>query len=284
MLDYMTQETIKSLRANGIAGPSEHGSASQRLFPEYIPSSKEKSKADLVFKISERDNAPDLDTPRTFRHQKSKIPSSNPESSMQPFTIPSLLLVPHLAELAILVVESEVRKEERRRRRRIRDGVARPRDLQLEQERCSRGLDKKEWRISEAERRFKMVRLAEWVIRNIAEEGSLVQIKLETLNSPDQSFEYGFLPLPPQLLLPLLVPHLQMEQMARKNTFMRKTDPRWGSGMTVGELGGKLRGWGEEGRWERVGEWKVEEALQWGEEMGSVERVGKGWWAVEGKG
>ena len=280
----MTQETIKSLRANGTAGPSDYGRALQRLFPEYVASSKGKSKADLVFKTSERDNTPDLDTPRMFRRRNSKHPSPALESSIQPFTVPSLLLVPHLAELAILVVESEVRKEERRRRRRIRDRVARPQDLQIEQERCSKGLDKKEWRISDAERQVKMVRLAKWVIKNIAEEGCLVQIRFEMRHSQDQDIEYGFLPLPPQLLLSLLIPHLQMEQVTRKNTFMRKTDPRRTDGMTVVELVGRLRCWGEEGRWERVGEWKVEEAVQWGEEMGLVEKVGKGWWTVEGKG
>lgn len=129
--------------------------------------------------------------------------------------------------------------------------------------------------MSDDERLIKMSRLVGWVIRNVAEEGSLVQVKFS-------GTEYGYLPLPAQLLLPLLIPHLETERFIREHTFVRKTDPRRGNGMSVSELVGRLREWGEEGRWERVGEWKVEEAIEWGEESGLVQRVGKGWWAVQG--
>jgi len=281
----MTQETIRSLRSASAAGPSSTCAALERVFPEYGSSRKGKSKENSALRQSTRDNAPDASTPRTFRPRKPVLPTpSIPDTHIQPFSIPSLLLVPHLAELATLVVDSEARKEERRRRRRIRDGLARPRDLDGERQRRARGDDAKEWRLSEADRWTKMERLVEWVIRNVAEEGSLVQVQLDSGYGKCDGEAYGYLPLPPQLLLPVLIPLLQAEKVARQNTFLRKTDPRRGNGMTVPELVGRLRCWGEEGRWERIGEWKVEEAMEWGEERGLMERVGVGWWAVEGEG
>ncbi len=276
----MTQEAIKTLRSTADTGPSHTHAALERVFPEYSTVRKGKHKAEGPLQSSARDNTPDLDTPRTFRSRKPiATPSITCNEYLQPFDVPSLLLVPNLKELATLVVDSEARKEERRRRRRVRDGQARLHDLELERDRRVRGIDPKEWRLSGIERQGKRERLVEWVIRNVAEEGCLVQVKLNVKNR-----EYGYLPLPPQLLLPLLIPHLEAEKLARQMMFMRKSDPRRGSGMTVAELVARLRAWGEEGRWERVGEWKVEEALKWGEERGMVERVVSGWWTVDSEG
>ena len=41
-----------------------------------------------------------------------------------------------------------------------------------------------------------------------------------------------------------------------------------------------MRQWGEEGRWERLGEWRVEEGVQWGLIRGLIRQEGRGYWAV----
>ena len=275
----MTQDIIQRLRSIAAAGPSRTRTALEGIFPEYASLGKGKAKTENVFRArtSILDDTPDQTTPRTFRSRKTVLPSpSSPAEQIDPFTLSSLLRVPHLAELATLVVDSQARREERTRLRRLRDDLARPPDLTIESGRRTHSTDPKHWKLTDVERRRKMERLVEWVIRAVAEEGSLVQLTL--------SAGYGYLPLPPQLLFPLLIPHLEAEKSARQKVFLRNTDPRRDNGMTVAELVGRLRGWGEEGRWERVGQWKVEEAIEWAEERGLWKRAGSGWWVAQGEG
>jgi hypothetical protein len=206
---------------------------------------------------------------------------------IQGFTIPSILAVPHLDELADLVVEEQSRKEEKRRRRRIRDGTCTPKDLESQ----ASGSQKKEWRLSPSEKRARMERLVKWVIRGLSEEGVLVQIQHPVSSSiskeadlstgspyrRNREHEYAYLPLPESLLFPLLIPHIQSEMIIRSKLFLRRTDPRYKSGILLEEVVGRLRRCGEEGRWERVGNWVVEDALVWGEGRGEVKKVGKGY-------
>ncbi|ORY23699.1 hypothetical protein BCR39DRAFT_345336 [Naematelia encephala] len=301
LLDYMNQETTKVIREAGASMPT----SLESLFPEYrgrTTSRKGKEKAPLS--ITNRHNTPaypDSDpdaTPTVFRSRKARRLASTPSVEIEPFTIAHLLAVPHLQELASLVVESEARKEERRRRRRIRDGFARPRDLEIEEERRRSGRGSGEWRLSDQERWSKMERLVAWVIRGVAEEGGLVQLQMphqlyaksmDLIDTQDRSRrsmkavheEFGYLPLPPPLLFPLIVSHIQQEHALRANIIMRRSDPRCGNGMTVDEVVSRLRSWGEEGRWERLAEWTVREALEWGEDIGELRKVGNGWWISE---
>lgn len=125
-----------------------------------------------------------------------------------------------------------------------------------------------------------MERLVKWVIRGLSEEGVLVQTQQTPVSGTGAAVD-AYIPLPESLLFPLLVPHLESEMARRSKTFIRKTDERYGHGILLGELVGRLRRFGEAGRWERVGEWCVEDALVWGEQRGSVRRVGRGWVVVD---
>lgn len=215
---------------------------------------------------------------------------------LEPFTLESILAVDHLRELAELVVAHEAKREERNRRRRIRDGTARTADLDLERERVSLGKKPDDYKLGAREKKRNMQQLAGWAIRSLAEEGGMVQVRIPT-STPVKSLstpyspsplgsksgaagvEYGYLPLPPEVLMPLLVPHLQAEQARRSRVFMKRDDPRRNRGMTEQELAIAMRSWGSDGRWERLGEWAVAEALKWGE--GTLcQRYGEGWWAM----
>lgn len=225
-------------------------------------------------------NMSDIDTNLTPRRSGSarafplKPSSAHQILRLQGFTIASLLEVPHLYDLAVLVVDEQSRKEEKRRRRRIRDGQATPKDLDVEliRQRQSKG-----WRLTDQERRGRMERLVKWVIRALSEEGVIVQVGLGPGRSGPGAMVDAYIPLTEQLLFPLLLPHIEAEEARRSKTFMRRTDERHGHGILLGEVVGRLRRFGEAGRWERVGEWGVEDALAWGEQRGSVKRVGRGW-------
>jgi hypothetical protein len=255
----------------------------------------------------------DLDpnsTPRQSKQNLKPVSSYKTSSKITAFTIPSILSVPHLEELAELVVVEQSRKEEKRRRRRIRDGVATSKDLSQSQGRSqvtsqASFAGKSEgggWRLSSDEKRSRMERLVKWVIRGLSEEGVLVQVKIgsasegpytlaqrNTSQSPSHfrssrtstpKETYAYLPLPEPLLLPLLIPHISTEAKHRSKIYIKKTDPRFGQGVLLDEITNRLRAFGEEGRWERVGEWSCEDALVWGEGRGLVKRVGRGWIVV----
>lgn len=96
----------------------------------------------------------------------------------------------------------------------------------------------------------------------------------------DRSEQHAYLPLPPPLLFPLLIPHIQAELDYRAKIFVKKDDPRKINGVMVEEVLARLRRWGEEGRWERVQGWVVEEGLEWGCMKGKVEKRGRGWEVV----
>lgn len=167
-----------------------------------------------------------------------------------------------LNELAGLVVDTVARKEEKRRRRRIQEGVPRKGDLEIDVERRQTGRD---WRLTKEERSSRMERLVAWVIRDLHQDGCIVH-----LND-------GYIPLPPELLYPLLIPHIERETFLREGVFMRKGDPRRDNGVTSDELIKRLHGWGVDGRWERIQAWVVDDALQWAEQHAHLRSKGKGW-------
>jgi hypothetical protein len=270
---------------------------------------------DLSPNSSLNDISLDLDpnsTPRQNKRDLKPVSSYKTSSQITAFTIPSILSVPHLEELAELVVVEQSRKEEKRRRRRIRDGVATSKDFSQSQGRSqitsqASSVGKSEggggWRLSSDEKRSRMERLVKWVIRGLSEEGVLVQVKIgsasegpytlaqrSTLSQSPSRFRssrtstsretYAYLPLPEPLLLPLLIPHISTEAKHRSKIYIKKTDPRFGQGVLLEEIANRLRAFGEEGRWERVGEWSCEDALVWGEGRGLVKRVGRGWMVV----
>lgn len=237
-------------------------------------------------------------------------------SPLEAFTLSSILAIPHLRSLAKMVIDSETRKNERRRLRRIRDKVAKQKDLDVEEDRVRQGLKATDWKLSDPEKLRKMEKLVTWVIRGIANDGGIVEVNLrqrsgypsqispnisqaQYRNTPsgktdDKAYSSaysqscqstpatsGFLPLPPQLLFPLITPIIQREHFLREDVFMRKTDPRKHNGITVEEIVKRLQAWGEEGRWERAREWVIRDTMDWGVKEGLLKPKGQGWWLAD---
>lgn len=310
LLDHMTEEVRSAVLEAEVYGTACLDRSLHRLFPEYAQCIKgngygkgKERQRPILATITQPNSAynpsiaVDIDpdqTPRSYSKVRPALALAPMPVAIPTCTIPSLLAVPHLAELASMVVEAETKKEERRRRRRIRDGEARDRDLAIEAERRAQGKGKSEWRLGPEAARKAMERLVNWGLRAISEEGSLVEIQRVSMDNPGQprlsspsitpaALETtAYISLPPPLILPLLLHHLRAEQALRAKVFMTRTDPRRGNGMTITELTGKMRQWGEEGRWERLGEWRVEEGVQWGLIKGRIERYGQGYRAVDG--
>ncbi|WWC85165.1 uncharacterized protein L201_000022 [Kwoniella dendrophila CBS 6074] len=313
MLDHMTQETIRSLCQALEIGQSRVQQQLEAYFPEYRQMrSKHNTSSSInhlekhrpsvsgVFALSTRYNSQQANdntatpTQKTFdtRRKSARSNTSNGfsvPSLMKGFTPTSILEDERLNVLARLVVENEAHKEERRRRRRVRDGTATKKDLLVESQRQANIVNgdniKDEYMLDEKEKQKKMDRLVAWAIRAIAEEGSLVQITLPIPHSTSSSVfrssngdKYGYLPLPSQLLFPLCVPHLIVERKLRKQTFRKKNDPKSVNGMTVDELTLKFKSWGEDGRWERIGDWNLEDCLEYGYQKGYLTKQGLGYW------
>ena len=252
VLDYMTQQTIRAL-----------GSDHQALgvFPEFAEYLAElqsgSTRSTRSQRYARKDNVID----------DSSDQSMSCDEELHPFTLPDILDVPHLHQLALLVVDAVARKEEKRRRRRIVEGVPRPGDVEVDVERKKTGRD---WRLTSQERSSRMSRLTAYIIRGLASDGAIVHL------------HDGYLPLPPDVVFPLLAPHFEREAFLRKGVYMRKSDPRYGNGVTAAELVVRLRGWGADGRWERINEWVIQDAIAWGEGRGLVRKQGVGWWLVDG--
>jgi hypothetical protein len=291
----MSQETSRVIEE---LSEGELEIALKEVFPEYRPLLPSRGLPQTQVRTPLRSHSlnsinddPDPDsTPRQRKFYTPNIPS------IPGFTIASILSIPHLEELADLVVEEQSRKEEKRRRRRIRDGTATQKDLQS---RSQSSLDTQQttksgsgWRLSSEEKRARKERLVKWVIRGLSEEGVLVQIRMRiekmksspVSQSQSQSQSQSrnkrsveaYLPLPEPLLLPLLIPHIHAEISYRSKIYIPRSDPRYGHGVLLEEVIKRLRCFGEDGRWERVGEYCVEDALHYGEGT-SLKRVGKGW-------
>lgn len=215
-------------------------------------------------------------------------------SSYEASTVTSLLAVERLHTLAVRVVDTRARREENERRKRVKEGRTTQRDEALAAARRARGLRSSDYKLTDAERYPKMVRLVEWAIRTAAAEGALVQVdtgsgmhSLRTMGSFDScastlmSSEAGYVPVPPELLGPLLIPLAaaeRAERASRRSTFRSRAERE--RDRALGRLEQKegpvdakillrrLRSWGEDGRWERVGEWAVEAAVEWAEAAG----------------
>jgi hypothetical protein len=111
-----------------------------------------------------------------------------------------------------------------------------------------------------------MNRLVVWCLRELHQEGCIVHL------------DDGYISLPPDLLFPLLVPHLEREIFVRQQVFLPKGDPRRGNGILPTELLSRLKCWGDEGRWERIQEWMIRETAEWAERKGLVRKKGEGYW------
>lgn len=218
-------------------------------------------------------------------------------------TLSSLLGTPHLVTLARLIVERTAKKTEKARRERLKLNCASAKDLTIERERLAKGKGKGEWRLDEDEVDEKVQRLFNWGLRCVAEDGEVVEVNIRSTENngscgcllirsnhgqdgshhhchASQDLVPAYVPLPPNLILPLLLPHLTAETQRRRRIFIPKTDKRFGQGILLEEILVRLQAWGVNGRWERVGDWVIEAALRFGEEIEDqygLKRVGKGW-------
>ena len=251
LLDYMTQEVVRILADNfrAIEAFPEYDEYGGPTADKQAPASRRTTPGPTRF--PQRDHAlhdktnsyasTTLTGDVEEQHMWCGAPSSSSRDLLG-FSIADLLDVPTLNTLAYRIVEYTARQEEKRRLRRIKANEARPADLALDRKRKAEGRD---WRLTDPERQARMERLTAYTIRGLHADGSVVHL------------QDGYLPLPPEMVLRLLVPHFEREMWLRKAAFMRKDDPRRGNGALVEDLVKRLREWGTDGRWERVGEWVV---------------------------
>ncbi|CAK9787380.1 hypothetical protein CC85DRAFT_289034 [Cutaneotrichosporon oleaginosum] len=205
--------------------------------------------------------------------------------SFEPFTVPALLAVERLRALAALVVDARARREEGERRKRVKEGRVTLEDEKIVANRRARGLRSSDYKLTDEERQRKMARLVTWAIRTAASEGEVVQVEgtshsLRTMESFDScvslsvlSQEAGYVPIPPELLGPLLLPLAAAARAEIRPTFRSRAEREanvWHEQRVVDThvLLTRLRQWGEDGRWERVTEKPVQEAAEWAEASG----------------
>lgn len=230
---------------------------------------------------------------RTFRSRAererlmagSTAPGLEYPQALTVFTIPVLLATPKLRNLAARIVDARARHEEKLRRHRAKHGTPTARDLRVVADRIARGLDAGSYKLAPPERDRKMVGLVEWAIRKAHAEGGLVQVETQPTEIPapgaaswrTSSGITGYLPLPPELLAPLLVPIVNAATLCQRGTFRSRLErmardshdgSKSGPAVDASTVVRRLRSWGEDGRWERVGLWAVEAALEWGEAHG----------------
>lgn len=216
--------------------------------------------------------APDFNrTPRAHRSVKLvKVwpPRVDPSVHLPQIVTPAGILENEkLRDLAERVVNQHARNEEKYRRRRAKEGTSKDRDRQIVATRRARGIPSGDYHLTPADRELKMTRLVEWAIRQAAGEGSIVH--LSTVDAAGRLVA-GYVAIPPELLGPLLVPLVQAKQQQWQKVFRPRSERGKSNVIQASSIASRLREWGEDGRWERVGEWAVEQALAWAEENGLV--------------
>jgi len=144
----------------------------------------------------------------------------------------------------------------------------------------------REWKMSEMKLHFAMERLVSWVIREISEEGGLVGIQRDVGKGKNKGErrrleeEWGYLPIVPELMGWILVPVARFEMDIWGKVFKKRSEKNDGVGLE--DLTKGLNKWGEEGRWERVGEWVVKEGMDWGVGDHLFVKMGRGYWLGDG--
>lgn len=172
--------------------------------------------------------------------------------------------VDELAVLGPLVVVCRAKKEEQAMRARAAAGTMTDRDRRKVQERLAKGRSKGHWKLDKEEIDRKFRNLTNWALRVILEEGGLICITVPNMKNFGQSESY--LPVPPELLAPLMAPIVQREKARLNNVFRCKSDRQKGVSKDsdlIKNVSRSLRAWGD-GRYERVGDWAVAEAYDWG--------------------
>lgn len=241
-----------------------------------------KSKAERERERQERENRQredrqreeQVDDPFLSDHEQDEnddCPPSSPilVSEARPIevhTVQGILSDERLRGLAERIVNRQSKVGERELRRRAKAGAATERDKKVIASRLARGRSKGDYVLSPKQLERGMTRLVEWGFRQAASEGWLVHAHVPATG--DRAI--GYVPLPPQLLGPLLVPVVEMERRRRAADVSRFSELGKEESLDVSCIASRLRQWGEEGRWERVSDRVVEEALTWARERGLV--------------
>lgn len=185
------------------------------------------------------------------------------------FTVETLMRDERLAALGPLVVKRRAKKDEKALREREANGTSTDRDRRKIQERLSKGRSKGHWKLDDDEMQDKVKSLTTWALRAVLEDGGLICISAPCSSKTSPRSE-SYLPVPPELLAPLMAPLVQREKARLSNVFRSKAERQKGVSLESGvvkNVSRALRKWGD-GRYERVGDWAVAEAYEWGKSRG----------------
>lgn len=220
-----------------------------------------------------------------------------------PFTPASLLADPTISLLGGLILEREARARVKRLKRDILSSSnsyshSTSSQSQIQEEYTSRRHLYKQTSslLTPPEKERGLRGMITTALREMAEAGEIVQVRLETAFTPFLSARAhpdsdnagdtsAYLPLPPPLLFPLLFPlflSLQSQPQARSQ---RRTNPHHARPppppppltTTTTTLTKTLTQWGKDGRWERVTSEIVQAGMYWAQERGWVDKRGEGW-------
>lgn len=241
-----------------------------------------------------------------------------------PFTPTSLLADPTLRLLGGLILEREARAKVKMLKREVLSGSdshphshstssqtqsqsqsqSQSRSQFLQEEYTSRRLLHKQTSsfLTPSEKEQALRGMVTTALREMAEAGEIVQVRLETAftpfldaraTHPNTRDTWGYLPLPPPLVFPLLFPLLlslqspRLSQSQSLSLSRRTADLRRGRiapsphsstpTTTTNEVTKSLTQWGKDGRWERVRSEIVQAGLHWAQERGWVDKKGEGW-------
>lgn len=242
--------------------------------PERSPASLSRAERDRE-RQTRRSVRRDPGSPTPTRRRRTRDPPASLDWSrfgapdLPVFTVESLLKDEVLATLGPLVVTRRAKKDEAAMREREASGTMTDRDRRKIQARLDKGRSKGHWKLDKGEMEVKVKSLMSWAIRVILEEGGLICIPAPT-NSRTASGSESYLPVPPELLAPLMVPLVQREKARLSNVFRSKAERQRGVSLesdVVKNVSRSLQKWGD-GRYERVGDWAVAEAYEWGRSRG----------------
>lgn len=223
-----------------------------------------------------------------------------------PFTPASLLADPTISLLGGLILEREARARVKRLKRDFlsnSDSYSQSQTQSIQEEYTSRRHLYKQTSsfLTPPEKERGLRGMITTALREMAEAGEIVQVRLETAFTPFLSARAhpdsdnagdtsAYLPLPPPLLFPLLFPlflSLQSQSQARSQArSLRRTNPHHArppapqpppTATTTTTLTKTLTQWGKDGRWERVTSEIVQAGMCWAQERGWVDKAGEGW-------
>lgn len=253
----------------------------------------------------QRDRPQPQPRPDPDPRRKRKRPRTAKETvgPLVPFTPASLLADPTISLLGGLILEREARARVKRLKRDIlsnSNSYSQSQTQSIQEEYTSRRHLYKQTSsfLTPPEKERGLRGMITTALREMAEAGEIVQVRLETAFTPFLSARAhpdsdnagdtsAYLPLPPPLLFPLFFPlflSLQSQPQARS---LRRTNPHHARppppppppshAPTTTTLTKTLTQWGKDGRWERVTSEIVQAGMYWAQERGWVDKRGEGW-------